>query len=343
MEDKGKMVTVGINGFYSTGSSAYIDLLYEFEETQIFYHELKFFVHADVGLHRLKIDLHMNPSIEVLDKFVNNLLNYKDFSNCMKKYPDIEKTLQGYKNKLIPIVERYSHFYDYKSPFTKFSSCSIKEKVNFYTSSNYNMELGNFDEISKEFVRNILTTLGIDCKSKDKNVIVLDQIFKGAIKGDPTYSFRYFENPLAIFVDRDPRDIYLYCKFFLKGKISHNIPEDVDKFIEDFLYRRQCMHHLKRRDDILYCKFEELIFDTDNAIKKVADFIGVKNHINKGKHFSPAQSRTSARLTEVYTSCPNDVKKIEDKLTDYLFPFEKYEDIAPEGEMFWGSQKSKKY
>ena len=337
------IVTVGINGFYSTGSSAYIDLLYEFEEAQIYRHELKFFVHSDVGLHRLKIDLHINPSIDVLDNFVNNLLSNRDLVRCMKIKPDIEKSLYHYKNKLTPLVERYRRFYDYKSPLIKIKNSSVNNYTSFYTNSHYNIELGNFDEISKEFVRDVFTVLGIDCKSKDKNVVVLDQIFKTNNYGNPAYSFKYFENPLAIFVDRDPRDTYLYCKFFLKGKLPQFIPDDVDEFITDFLKRRQHIHSLKNRDDVLCCMFEELIFDTDNATKKVADFIGIKKRINKGKHFSPAQSRTSTRLTDVYTSCPDDVKIIEDKLTDYLFPFEKYEDIAPVGEIFYTSGREKFY
>ena len=60
----------------------------------------------------------------------------------------------------------------------------------------------NFMEASKKYMRNILLSMGFDLDGK----ILLNQPFEG---NAPENSMKYFDNPKAIIMDRDPRDIYL--------------------------------------------------------------------------------------------------------------------------------------
>jgi len=176
---------------------------------------------------------------------------------------------------------------------------------------------------------------------KPNHLTVLDQPFEGC---NPVKSFKYFENPKAIIVDRDPRDLYLYVKNYLRprGREGFQIPcDNVNIFIKYFHLVHKTPPNIKNRDDLLYLNFESLIYDYENTVKKVSDFAGLKNHVFKGKYFKPAHSRNSTELFKKYTGFASDIRIIENELSDYLFPFDKYPEVKAEGGMFWGSQNRK--
>jgi len=102
-------------------------------------------------------------------------------------------------------------------------------------------------------------------------------------------SFKFFENPIAIIVDRDPRDHYLFTKNFLQPRgLLNLIPcDNVDDYIKYFRLVRQSPPDLRGRDDVIFFNFEELVYDYENTAKKVAEFIGegITQHIHKGEYF----------------------------------------------------------
>ena len=195
----------------------------------------------------------------------------------------------------------------------------------------------NINELSKRYVSDIVNNL-VDERS---NTLVLNQPFQGC---NPIKSFKYFSNPSAIIVDRDPRDHYLFAKLFLQPKgVGYLIPcENVDDYIRYFLLIRQALPEILARDDCLYIHFEKLIYDYEKAIKQISEFCGVKEHVLKGEHFKPTHSRNNTQLFNKYNGFEEDIEKIENELTEYLFPFEDYPDIEAEGGMFYGNQSQKR-
>jgi hypothetical protein len=195
-----------------------------------------------------------------------------------------------------------------------------------------------FDEAAKIFIYDILDSM--DKSFRNYEITVIDQAF---IAYNPVKSFKFFENPVAIISDRDPRDHYLFAKCFLRPRGFCYIPCDsVDEYIKYYRFMRRSHPDIRERKDVIFFNFEELVYNYENTAKKVIDFIGVKQHIHKGKYFKPTHSRNNTQLFRKYNGFESDIKKIERELPEYLFHFENYPDIEAEGGMFWGSQRKKK-
>ena len=339
--------TVGVCGYVSTGSSAFIDLLYEFDETQVLNKEL-LFIHLPDGLedldYRLKkasrysspvaikrfrklMNIYMPEEIgtgDITNEFLNKIIQYsfKGSSNISDIYscsPLVRRIIRIVKNTRLKI------------PFRKKIEKLLHPRLDF------SILPSNFDEASKVFISDILRNMGIDYCNKEKEVIVLNQAFDAR---DPIAGFKYFENPIAIIVDRDPRDHYLFCKKYLKTTV---IPcHSIDDYIKHYRLVRQSAQSLWGKEVIRF-NFEELVYDCENTVKKVSGFVGINKRVRKGECFKPSHSRNNTQLFKKYSGYESDIKKIEQELPEYIFPFEKYPDIEPEGKMFFGSQINKKY
>ena len=344
--------TIGVCGNYSTGSSAYSDLLLEFEDAQVLDCVEFVFSYYPDGIETL--DYHLNnyrkymSSTAAISRF-KKLVYWQSRKFSSKK--KISLILEKYFNKIIQLSWKGHGYVDVltRSPFEifikrflftlakilRFNKLSLLYPALFPHNLELSVMPDSFYTASKEFVSEILDEMG----RKPDLLTVLDQPFEGC---NPVKSFKYFENPKAIIVDRDPRDIYLYIKKFLRprGREGFQVPCDkVEDFIEYFRIVHKSPSDLKNREDLMYINFENVIYDYENTIKKVTDFTGVFKHNHKGKYFIPARSRNNTQLFKKYSGFESDIKKIENELTEYLFPFDSYPDIKPEGGMFRGSQK----
>ena len=344
--------TIGVCGSYSTGSSAFSDLLLEFEDAQVLDCIEFVFTYYPDGLESLEYylkDYRKYMSSTVAISRFKKLIFWQSRRFASKK--KILPVLNSFFKKIIQIswkghgyadVLTHSSFEIFfkRVIFTlakmlHFNKLSLLYPALFPHNLNLSVMPESFDLASKEFISDILDLMG----RKSNLFTVLDQPFEGC---NPLKSFKYFENPKAIIVDRDPRDIYLYVKKFLRprGREGFQVPcDNVDVFIEYIRIVHKTPPELKNRDDLMYINFEHLIYDYENTIVKVAEFTGVKKHIHKGEYFKPACSRNNTQLFKKYSGFEADVKKIECELSDYLFPFDSYPDIKPEGGMFWGNQR----
>ena len=343
---------VGICGYMSSGSSAVTDLLKEFGDANVFDNcEFVFACFPD-GLEDL--DWHLNVKCgkhygslaiqrfrrRVTDRWARHLVG----KNVAKALCDqflaeiVQVKWKGYLmhegGYFSSAVRRYvrgivwrlsSHLKLSRLPKLYFKIMCREEELATRPS--------NFDTAAKEYVDSLLDAMGCD-RSK---LTVLDQPFNG---NNPVTCFKYFGNPKAVVVDRDPRDCYLFYKLYLRSKgIGLQMAVDtVDEFIAWYKAVRNEPDGLRERGDILFMNFEELIYDYENTVRKVADFCGVEQHIRKGEFFKPRWSRNNSQLFKNYESHDEDIAKIEKQLHEYLFPFERYPDIEAEGEMFYGSQ-----
>jgi len=344
--------TVGVCGYISTGSSAFVDLLHEFDETQVLDIEVSF-VRREHGLEDLEYFLKKRGSFSALTQFISFFTEYKFFGIQGREKIDkaaLDKALDDFLNKIVSNSQGHSYRNYIKNKKNTILK-NIGKKVRKYLPAaiyrnatkrfrpNFEVMPEYFDAASRNFVFDVLKAFDINCYNKDKNVLVLNQPFNAR---DPITSFKYFENPMAIIVDRDPRDHYLFCKYFLHPRGLFVFPSDnVNDYIKWFRNKRFSPSGLRDRKDIIFINFEELVYDSENAIKKVTDFVGITKHIRKGECFKSSHSRNNTKLFLKYTECESDIKKIERELPEYIFPFENFPDIEPEGGMFYGSQTRK--
>jgi hypothetical protein len=342
--------TVGVCGYGSTGSSAVVDLLHEFDETQIFIHEF-IIAHRQNGLEDLEYFLKKYRNLKAVKQFIKFVMNYQFLTPYGKKRIiniseiSVSKELDDFLNRILS----NSHGYNYKSCIDAYFSKSnyIKRIIrkmlrmcrintNIYSKFNLDVVRNDFDDAAKLFVLDILNVFGINYNLDEKEIVVLNQPFQSY---DPVKSFKFFENPRAVIVSRDPRDHYLFNKYFLSQRVPFSVaPTNVDDYIRHFRYNCIPSQNLRERKDIMFLNFEELVYDCDNTTKKIADFLGIKKQIHKGEYFKPTHSRNNTQLSKKYAGCEDDIKKIEKELSEYIFPFENYPDIEPEGGMFYNCQ-----
>lgn len=345
--------TVGVCGYSATGSSAFSDFLREFEETKVLDNIEFRLTHLPDGLEDLEYHLKnyhiiytrivaINRFRKFIKKFTFHHATekeiYRAVNDFLKKIVNLSWNGSGYFIDMYVCSLLYKYLYKLARKFRLYKNKNINK---FFT---YNMELSvmpeNFDEASRIFVIDIINAINKNQDNEEKLITVLDQPFYAC---NPVKSFKYFENPLAIIIDRDPRDHYLFAKNFLRPRGMRFIPcDNVDDYIKYFRLMRQSSPDLRDRKDIIFFNFEELVYDFENTAKKIADFVGVTRHFHKGEYFKPTHSRNNTQLYKKYSGFESDIKKIERELPEYLFHFENYPDIDAEGGMFWGSQNRKR-
>ena len=191
----------------------------------------------------------------------------------------------------------------------------------------YKMELSimpdNYNSASKQYISDVLDLMG----RNHKYITVLDQPYEAC---EPIRSFKYFDNPKAIIVDRDPRDYYILLKE-IKRKLglTYQVPCDtVDKFIEYYKLVRKSLPDIKEQKDVLFVYYEEFVYDYENAVEKIVNFTGLNCHSRKGNYFSPLKARDTTELFKKHKEFEADIAKIEQELSEYLFHFDSYKKIG---------------
>lgn len=163
----------------------------------------------------------------------------------------------------------------------------------------------NFYELSREYLNAI-----VNLKRKEiGKTLVLDQPFSG---DNPYKSFPFFEDPYAIIVDKDPRDMYLLAKMSLGAKGSFIPSGNVDDFIVYYRaimsYRDRCRKDLP---NVLYLHFEDLIYDSENTRNRIEDFLGIHASERICSCFDKTKSINNTQLFLKYTQHEEDIRKIE--------------------------------
>ena len=347
---------IGTCGFASTGSSAVSDYLKEFDENQVFsqfeftlpylpdgledleYHLTQHVCRDDscgIAIPRFrrcvkkkfeallakKFSVSPKQLEEITDKFINSIVQL-DWKTAKRTDVLLNPSWFFYfwgdrmmKRRILPRIQRkVGHVVD-MWPYRKV-------EVSIYPE--------NFEEAARQFIRNILTLMGADF---NKN-IVLDQPFLGS---NPVRSFRFFDNPKAIVVDRDPRDNYLFTKLVLY-KTENIMPvNDVKTFVKYYrLFRDK--HPYKQPDDNVLCiHFEDMVYDYENTTAKIRDFCHLHDNPHPKSIFDPNLSMANTQLYLRYPEYAADIEYIKKELPEYLFDFDKYPKPSLSGKMFSGS------
>ena len=352
---------IGSCGFGSTGSSAIIDFLLEYGEHKVqVLDDIEFtWVSGVDGLIDLEHHL-MHPhnrtmdSIISIDRYIErtmtSLREYKKYAGIPEEY--FIKSTMEFINSITKVkwkwytetprggVKRLFDLYIMRNRVIPKIERRLGRRISCYPMKDVFLanNPSNFGEAAKKHVRELLEAMGANFTK----MIVMDQPFAG---NNPQACFKYFDNPMAIVTDRDPRDNYIFSKTKLIGKtFAHLMPVDtVEEFVEYYRTIRDNQPYKEKNDRILRLQFEEMVYDYDSATKKIRDFLHLPQNPNPKSIFDPALSIANTQVFKRYTQYADDIAYIERELGEYLFDFEKYGEVKITGEMFVGkSPKNRK-
>ena len=174
------------------------------------------------------------------------------------------------------------------------------------------MDEAHFLEETRKYLDKLCNAMNPD----GKEFVLLDQPFSPSNLGLYT---RYLDDVKTIVVDRDPRDVFIFQKLIRE----HTLPTDVHEFCTVYRDSRNRISEAPRLS-CLYVTFEEMIYNYDESVNKVINFIGIDqaHHVYKKTRFDPAVSIKNTKLWEKYPQYADAVKIIENELAEYLYLYD---------------------
>ena len=108
---------------------------------------------------------------------------------------------------------------------------------------------------------------------------------------------------------------------------------NVDSFIT---YYRQLHSEKTSNPAIKYLHFEDLIFRYDETKKEIFEFLGLnqEHHKQARKYFDPDVSGRNTQLFRNESVNTEEIKKIEEQLTKYLYHFPETDHEYSKGDIF---------
>ncbi len=329
---------IAVCGFWCSGSSTVCDMLSEFRNTTSFSHrkiysgninienntycEIKFF-QEKYSILKLVSSFKTGNSIEqdyAIRKFIELFYRYHDenkdnplFQNDFLKINtdflenilELDNYTKSYmKNRRYPVTlsreqdtfEGCCFLYKYPSHpyvFYKFKKLSGNE----------------FNKIVSGYFNDFFSNMS------GSNNLILDQLFSSNSFILDKMNFYMKDNPIKeICVWRDPRDQYINL---LKGHPNYDavVPKN---FILWYQRRYKKLQHPS--ENRLSVRFEDMVLNYDETVKKIIDFLGLdeKDHIYKKQIFIPEKSKVNVGEYKEFHD-QKIFKEIEEELKDYLY------------------------
>lgn len=332
---------VDVSGFFTSGSSAVVDLLKEFDRFYECGAEIRF-IKDPYGISQMENVLVYNW------EFINSSAAISDFLEICRKGARNGKGLfapagfslsRTISREFMPITEQYiselteytykldSYHYKFKKPYLKYLFDRYRWAIEYLSKGKFKTANTNiatcyfshptqeqFNEATKRYFSRLFEGHGaLDGQS----FIVLDQ----AISPNNTQVIhRYFEKAKMIIVDRDPRDMYVDDIQWGENLDRHyQTKEAALKYVKRARALRQ---NIVLDNDILFIRFEDLVVDYEETISKVLSFLGIdrSSHINKYKFFKPEKSIKNIGIwRNYYDSCKDAIDTISELLPDLLY------------------------
>lgn len=346
---------IGACGFGSTGSSVITDYLKEYDSFQVL-DDIEFsWVSGVDGL--IDLDFHVNhphnrtmDSIYAIDRYrsmCNSKLNKfrkagihpKEFIKLTDEFLDsiIMASWEWNLHEPSHLWDRVKRYIYYRLSIV--SKWEVKHGRHWQgfplETVNLSVLPEGFEGKAKKHVRDILIAMGADFSKP----IILDQPFAG---NNPQACFKFFDDPYAVVVDRDPRDNYVFAKTKLLGKF-HLMPiNNVEDFVKYYKALRKNQPYTQPHERVLSMKFEDLVYHYEEATARLRDFFHLPENPNPKSIFDPAISMPNTQVWKRYPQFAKDIEYIEKELPEYLFDYTGCPEPDLNGKMFWGKSPKNK-
>ncbi len=347
---------IGACGFGSTGSSAVSDYLKEYGNVQVL-DQIEFtWVSAVDGL--IDLDYHVNhPHNRTMDS-IRAIERYR--SMCSRNVNKYNKTgippetfiklTDDFLDSIITTSWDWTSSHGSKGVidrikrnlYARFSIVSKWEVKHGKHWEGYPLEKvylsvlpADFDAKAKKHVRDILLAMGADFSKP----IILDQPFSG---NNPQACFKFFDDPYAVVVDRDPRDNYVFAKTKLLGRM-HLMPiNNVEDFVKYYRALRKNQPYTQPHERVLSMKFEDLVYHYEESTAKLRAFFHLPENPNPKSIFDPSISMPNTQVWKRFPQFAKDIEYIEKELPEYLFDYTGCPEPDPNGKMFYGKSPKNK-
>lgn len=330
------MKIISCASYYGSGSSAITDLVSEFDGVYSFSDEEFRFVQDPDGISDLEYNLVENFNRHnsghaikrfkrLVDFYSGNIFGKKYsafFGNKWKAYSYeyidnlTDFTYNGWWQ--YDLIDKGNFFYFRKRIINKILHLTFWRSQPERTLNNMKKEITYCAHPSEEMFLNY-TRSYIDklfSSVSNSEIIMVDQIVPPT---NLTRYIRYFNDIQIIVVDRDPRDIFFLEKYFWKDGV---IPSDVQNFCKWFKYTRA--HRKTNSFDnkySMYVQFEDLIYNYNNTVERIVDWLGLGTHKKKYTYFNPNKSMLNTKVWEKVPNSDNERMYIERELSEYLYNF----------------------
>ncbi len=340
-----------ITSFGWSGSGAYHDLLREYNDVEFPYKgDWEFdLLWAVDGIYDLEEKLchkhcRVYDSDLAISRFLNLVKKYNDddflgynkvfgknvFFDACKRYIDSLVNIKIKGRCFYDIVhpnkkEFFAKIYNtivgkvfYNRVVRKFGLGKYTEKMMMYNPHLMQVSYNPTNFVEK--TQRLLQYLFDKMRKDPQKILVMDQMFPPDV---PDLFQKYVnEKHKLIIVRRDPRDTYLAMKKM--SSFPYPIPKNVNDFV--WFYKTIVMGTvLKDSQNVLSVHFEDLIYEYEQTVNKIEQFVGLKSHSRPYECFNPNVSKNNTQLHSLYPEYASDIKIIERELSDYLYPFDKYD------------------
>ena len=328
-------------GYMGSGSSAITDLVSEFKDCANDFKSFEYvFLHCPNGLFDLEDKLLIgnnaiksDDSIRQFEIQMKKLYNKKVWwvGNYEKIIgPEFMQETNKFINNITEFrLKNYWYMHEEVTPLM-FIKLLIRKPIKIVSRNNLcnkkilryqdGMKISyikseDFYKYANEYIYNILNIIG-----KNRKNIIMDQLLL------PFNLFRidnYFDDKLkVIVVERDPRDLFILNKYIWHEKqIGVPFPLEVNEFCKYYKNMRESEKKCNSKK-VLRVKFEDLIYNYEIELNKIKKFLNFKTeeHINPKSRFNP---EISIKNTQIFNNqkYKNEIKIIEEKLSDYLYNF----------------------
>lgn len=333
---------LGVCGFGFSGSGAVLDWLKDYPEVYVA-DKMEFsFVYKPDGIGDLGNAICYQPiRYFSSDSAIRRFIQYMNRSQkAFDKYTNgqFHHYLNEYLSKIVQVKWKGTtsvHIYQ-ASFFDYLIRQGLVRKVRWHLENKYKyiirgshwpekemyysfMNESVFLEYTCEFVSKIISSM---TDNSDSKILVLDQCFAA---NDPQSSFKFFDNPKAICVIRDPRDNYLLAKQ-AHGYGTSFIPrQKVEDFIVYYRGLMKSRRYNANNQDIIEINFEDMIYNSQELFSQLEKKIGLSHvDVSDFSFFRPDISINNTQLWLKYPQFKSDIDIIEVELKEYLYPFGKY-------------------
>ncbi len=332
---------VDVSGFFTSGSSAMVDLLKEFRNFYESNAEIRF-IKDPYGIVQMENALINNW------EFINSSAAISDFLELCRKgcrngkglfAPagfNLKKTIsknfmditQDYVNELSEYTYKFDFYhYKFKKSYIKYVTDRYRWAIEYLSkgklkTANRNIETcyfahptqEQFNEATKKYFYRLFEGRFND---NEHPFVILDQ----AVSPNNTQVIhRYFTKAKMIIIDRDPRDMYVDDIQWGENLDKHyQTKEAALKYISRAKALRD---NIVLDDDILYVRFEDLIIKYDETRLKILNFLGLsaEDHVNKGKFLKPEVSIKNIGIwRKFYDECHEAIDTIYDALPELCY------------------------